>query len=95
MRERKKGIDLGGWGGEEQLGGVEEGEPMIRICCTKKKNPFSRKKIIFLKSTAYPCRGFGFGSQPHMVAHSFVLTAVPRDLMLSSGPCELTVYLHV
>jgi len=47
MKERKKGVGFGGWGGGEDLEGVEEGKPMIRTCCMKKYLFSIKIKIVF------------------------------------------------
>ena len=43
MRDRK-GVDLEEIGDEEELGGVEKGETIIRICYVRKKYLFSIKE---------------------------------------------------
>lgn len=35
MKEREKSVDLRVWGSSENLGGVEGGETIIEIHCTK------------------------------------------------------------
>ena len=44
MRDRK-GVDLDGRRGGEELGGVEGGETIIRIYYVRKKSIFNKRKI--------------------------------------------------